>query len=214
MRMLDLFCCQGVGAWGYWRSGKFSEIVGVDIVDHSRIYPFDFVQADALKLDYDFLLGFDFIHASPPCQAYSKVTPDQSKHMRLIAATHLMLVAAGKPYVIENVEGSSRELKPNLVMSGWDVGLNMTRRRYFHLSWMRSSQHSQIKSAENSNVHYQQSGVFLPRQNMIESMFQGVDEISERYLSNLTRYGLDQGIPPLMTMKIADKLPFGKFMIG
>jgi len=214
MRMLDLFCCQGVGAWGYWRSGKFSEIVGVDVVDHSRIYPFDFVQRDAMQLDYDFLLDFDFIHASPPCQAYSKVTPDQSRHVRLIAATHLMLVAAGKPYVIENVEGSSRELKPNLVMSGWDAGLNMTRRRYFHLSWMSIDRHSQIRSAAGTHNHYEQSGCYSSREKMIEAMFHGVDEMSTRYLSHVTRYGLEQGIPPLMTMKIAAQLPFGKFLIG
>jgi hypothetical protein len=91
MRLLDLFCGEGLAAWGYWLSGRFSEIVGVDInPEMSSSYSFDFVCADALTLDYEFLLQFDFIHASPPCQGYSKMTPDQSKHPRLIPGTHLM----------------------------------------------------------------------------------------------------------------------------
>lgn len=215
MRMLDLFCCQGVGAWGYWRSARFSEIVGVDIEDHSRVYPFDFVQADALTLDYEFLLGFDFIHASPPCQAYSKMTRDKSKHLRLIAATHLMLVAAGKPYVIENVEGSSRELKPNLCLSGWDVGLNMTRRRYFHLSWISDVRASQIRTRPATHQRASiNSSDYVTRDSMIDAMFSGVDEMSSSYLTKVTRYGLEQGIPPVMTREIAGFLPGGKFMIG
>ena len=127
MRLLDLYCCEGLGAWGYWLSGRFSEIVGVDKDgDRRSSYSFDFIQADALTLDYEFLMSFDFIHASPPCQGYSNRTPDKTKHMRLVAATHLMLTAAGKPYVIENVEGSSKELLPNLVMDGHYFGLPLS----------------------------------------------------------------------------------------
>jgi len=211
MRMLDLYCCYGLGAWGYWRSGKFSEIVGVDIIDRSRVYPFDFIRGDALKLDYDFLGQFDFIHASPPCQAYSKVTPDQSKHERLIAQTHTMLYAAAKPYVIENVEGSSRELKPNFVRSGWDVGLKTTRKRYFHLSWLQNTIHAQIRSAPGVNLHGSDYVTLAAARQLILS---GVDELPGCYLSKLTKYALEQGIPPAMTLDIANRLPFSKFMIG
>src|SRR5215207_8218785 len=117
-RLLSLFCGGGLACWGYWRSGRFSEIVGVDIADHSAAYAFDFIQADALALDYDFLLDFDAIHASPPCQAYSTLTPEQYKpnHPRLIEPTRQMLEAVGVPFVIENVPGSVRELRPNLAM--------------------------------------------------------------------------------------------------
>lgn len=150
MRMLTLFCGEGLACWGYWLSGRFHEIVGVDIADMSSSYSFDFVQGDALSLTYDFLMGFDFIHASPPCQGYSKMTPDQSKHPRLIAATHLMLKAAGKPHVIENVEGSGQELKPNLRLYGRDFGLPMHRPRYFHLNQMRASHLSTANDAHVS----------------------------------------------------------------
>jgi hypothetical protein len=159
-------------------------------------------------------MSFDFIHASPPCQAYSKLTRDKSKHLRLIAATHLMLVAAGKPYVIENVEGSSRELKPNLCLSGWDVGLNVTRRRYFHLSWISDVTGSQIRSCPATHLRESiNSSDYVSRDAMIKALFYGVD-VSAGQLSNVTRYGLEQGIPPVMTWKIADMLPGGKFMIG
>jgi len=142
MRLLDLFCCEGLGAWGYWLSGRFSEIVGVDVNNDRRSsYSFDFINADALTLDYDFLMSFDFIHASPPCQGYSNRTPDKSKHMRLIAATKLMLEAAGKPYVIENVP--TAPVRPDIVLHGWMFGLNVMRKRHFELgNWWIGNPHS------------------------------------------------------------------------
>jgi DNA (cytosine-5)-methyltransferase 1 len=113
MKLLDLFCGEGLAAWGYWRSGRFSEIVGVDLNPQMKgRYAFDFILGDVQALTYDFLDQFDFIHASPPCQAYSYITPDQTRHARLVAATRLMLYASGKPHVIENVQGQLRSCAP------------------------------------------------------------------------------------------------------
>ena len=208
MRMLDLYCGEGLAAWGYWLSGRFSEIVGVDINPKmSSSYSFNFICGNALALDYDFLSGFDFIHASPPCQAYSKMTPSPGSHMRLIAATHQMLYASGKPYVIENVEGSGKELKPNLVMNGHYFGLPMERRRYFHVSTLVPGQRL-ISSGQSINVHGQ---AYVSRDEIIEAM--GLWMINEKRLRNLSMTGMEQGVPPVMTKHIAEMMFAKKFMI-
>jgi len=240
MRMLDLFCGDGLAAWGYWQSGRFGEIVGIDTQGrHKRSYPFDFICKNALDLDYNFLLDFDFIHASPPCQAYSKATPDQSKHQRLILPTIQMLEAAGRPYVVENVEGSSQELRPNIVMAGQYFGLPIERRRYFRVptldaarllrqipDYKISARHSSKISARHSskisgqaaanvniaigaNVHIHES---LPRADIIRAM--GLDVMPRSVLQKIPVSGMKQGIPPAMTKWLAEAMFSQKFLIG
>ena len=128
-RLLDLFCGCGGAAVGYARAG-FS-VTGVDIAPQKH-YPYEFIQADALSLDYEFLLSFDVIHASPPCQQYSrgsvlarkrgKVYPD------LFLPVKRMLVASGKPYIIENVVGSPAK---GIRLWGDMFGLGVLRERIF-----------------------------------------------------------------------------------
>jgi DNA (cytosine-5)-methyltransferase 1 len=208
-RLLDLFCGEGLAAWGYWLSGRFSEIVGVDIHEFRGRYSFDFIRGDALTLDYAFLDQFDFIHASPPCQAYSKATPEaaRGRHMRLVAATHLMLHAAGKPYVIENVEGSSQELRPNIVLNGQSLGLPIDRRRYFHASVLKSPIRKIMRNQVSHHIHDS-----IDRQSLIEAM--GLEVINPNALKKMTVKGMKQGIPPAMTHYISTRLLAHKVMIG
>lgn len=114
MRLLDLFCGAGGAAMGYHQAG-FTEIVGVDIAPQPN-YPFEFVQADALEFLENELVfsrpsrrfrNFDLIHASPPCQAYSRAwTLHKKEHPRLVGPTRRLLKASPLPWVMENVVGS------------------------------------------------------------------------------------------------------------
>ena len=212
MKALDLFCCNGVGALGYDASGLFETITGVDIHYMGRNYPFQLVTRDAIGLDYDFLGEYAFIHASPPCQAYSKATGARHKdnHPRLILPTHTMLQAWGGPYVIENVEGSGQELRPNLVLSGLDVGLPMTRRRYFHVKGLKISEDKfkSICAAMFSKVaaaHVSPNGAeYVSKKTLFEAY--ALNEHSPSKTRRITKYGLEQGIPPRMTQAISSVL--------
>lgn len=130
-RLLDLFCCAGGASEGYRRAGF--DVVGVDIAPQPH-YPFEFHQADAMTYSLD---GFDAIHASPPCQAFTeagkqwriagKVYPD------LVAPTRAMLQASGRPWVIENVPGAPL-LNPT-ILNGSMFGLRVRRVRWFETSF-------------------------------------------------------------------------------
>lgn len=101
-RLLDLYAGAGGAAMGYSRAGF--EVVGVDIANQPR-YPFEFHQADALTFD---TAGFDAIHASPPCQAYSVLRRAnlEAEYADLIAPTRALLEVSGVPWVMENVPGA------------------------------------------------------------------------------------------------------------
>jgi DNA (cytosine-5)-methyltransferase 1 len=95
-RLLDLFCGAGGAAVGYHRAGF--DVVGVDINPQPH-YPFEFHQADALTFPLD---GFDAIHASPPCQAYTWAAKRWKEVERadLAVPTREMLRAWGGTFVI------------------------------------------------------------------------------------------------------------------
>jgi DNA (cytosine-5)-methyltransferase 1 len=135
-RLLDLFSGAGGAAVGYHRAGF--DVVGVDVAAQPR-YPFEFHRADALAFPLD---GFDAIHASPPCQHFASITSvrgSQGNHPDLIAATRARLIAAGCPYVIENVPDARSSLREPVMLCGSAFGLPLKRHRYFESSvWMMS----------------------------------------------------------------------------
>ena len=67
-RALDLFCCQGGATRGLQLAGF--HVTGVDAKPQPRYIGDVFHQADALTFPLD---GFDFMWASPPCQAFTAV---------------------------------------------------------------------------------------------------------------------------------------------
>jgi DNA (cytosine-5)-methyltransferase 1 len=127
MRLLDLFCGAGGAAMGYSRAGF--EVVGVDHEPQPN-YPFEFVLADAMEYPLE---GFDVIHASPPCQAYSHVTPRRARshHPDLLAVTRARLL--GRTYVIENVVGARQKLIGPILLCGTMFGLRSWRHRLFEI---------------------------------------------------------------------------------
>jgi len=133
MKVLDLFCGSGGAAFGF--APYFDEILGVDKVKQPY-YPFNYVICDVFDLPLEFFEDFDFIWASPPCQAYSfstkgarnlgKVYPD------LVQQTRQLLDEAKKPYVIENVPGAP--IRKDLMLCGEMFGLKIIRHRYFEVN--------------------------------------------------------------------------------
>ncbi|MGJ5898297.1 DNA cytosine methyltransferase [Streptomyces sp. V2] len=127
--LLDLFCCQGGAAKGYADAGF--DVVGVDLAPQPR-YPYRFVQADAVAFVREHGAGFDFIHASPPCQHDSDCQRIQGNtHPDLIAPTRTALEATGRPWVIENVRGALAKLNGPVLLCGPMLGVETYRHRYF-----------------------------------------------------------------------------------
>jgi DNA (cytosine-5)-methyltransferase 1 len=117
-RALDLFCGAGGATKGLQRAGFF--VVGVDIKPQRHYCGDHFINADALDpaFTYEFLHGFDFIWASPPCQAFSKLRfmPHAKEYPNLIRETRERLIQARVPYCIENVEDAPLGESGNLIM--------------------------------------------------------------------------------------------------
>jgi len=109
---------------GYYRAG-FTNIVGVDNKPQPN-YPFEFVQADALEYMVENDGGFDFIHASPPCQAFSVITHNDN-HENLVDITRELI--CNVPYVIENVPGAP--LVGPVTLCGSSFGLRVRKHRLF-----------------------------------------------------------------------------------
>lgn len=135
-KLLDLFCCAGGAAMGYYQAGF--DVVGVDIRPQPH-YPFEFIQADCLALDPAFVATFDAIHASPPCQAHTamKSMHNAKPHLDLVPATRAMLIGSGLPWAIENVVGAPLIAPITLCGTMFGLGVedaDLLRHRLFEMS--------------------------------------------------------------------------------
>jgi len=113
---------------GYFRAGF--HVTGVDIEPHDD-FPFRFMQGDALEVltDVEYLRGFDLVHASPPCQAYSTATANKAKHPDLVGPVRDLLIAADVNFIIENVPQAP--LINPVRLCGSSFGLRVRRHRDF-----------------------------------------------------------------------------------
>jgi DNA (cytosine-5)-methyltransferase 1 len=202
--LLDLFCGAGGAGEGYRRAGF--DVVGVDHRPQPR-YPFEFWQADALEFlgrlvaggsPGGWMLGdFAAAHASPPCQAYSRVTGyhpgARAGHPDLIGPTRERLEALGLPFVIENVEGAP--LRRDMMLCGEMFGLRVHRHRVFELGEFFAMQprHSphRLKGARH-NCHVERGHARL-----VAGHYADHDDASEAMgVDWMARDELAQAIPP------------------
>jgi hypothetical protein len=203
MRLLDLFCGAGGCSVGYTRAGF--EVVGVDNQPQPN-YPFEFHQADALTFP---LAGFDAVHASPPCPAYSLATLHHGAgagagHPDLVAPTREVLTASGLPYVIENVIGAP--LRKDVVLCGEMFGLRVHRHRIFEVegAFVMQPRHApHVLKGALHNCHIedgharQVAGNYANHEDAADAM--GIDwPMSRRELAN--------AIPPAYTEHIGEFL--------
>lgn len=106
-------------------------MTGIDIQGRlSKLYPYTFYEADALKLTVADLREYDFIHLGGPCQPWSKMVNCRpglrEKYIDLIEPLRPVLIESGVPFVIENVEGAP------LIDPTWLCGLMFDKLLYRH----------------------------------------------------------------------------------
>lgn len=135
---LDAFCSAGGATRGYQLAGF--RMTGVDIRPQPRYVGETFIQGDALEYIRAHGHEYDFIHASPPCQRYSRSTAAlraAGKHYPdLIGPTRQLLDQIGLPWVIENVPGAP--LRQDIVLCGCMFPgelPGLKRERWFEVSW-------------------------------------------------------------------------------
>jgi DNA (cytosine-5)-methyltransferase 1 len=130
--LLDLFSGAGGAAKGYQRAGFY--VVGIDNRPQPRYCGDEFVQADALEYCAEHGREFDVIHASPPCQRFTRAQKIRSRdHPDLITPTRELLRTMGKPFVIENVPGAP--LHDPTILRGMMFGLMVERIRLFETTF-------------------------------------------------------------------------------
>jgi DNA (cytosine-5)-methyltransferase 1 len=225
--LLDLFCCAGGAAMGYYRAGF--DVVGVDIAPQPN-YPFEFVQADALEIvamlvgggslafdtgpDEFHIVGIDelaAIHASPPCQGYSDLAHRTGgAYPMLVGETREALQATGLPYVIENVEGAPL-VDPVMLCGTMFHGLRVLRHRLFEsnvpLTAPPHGRHPLVFTHDKRKAHY-------GRLNQNTSFVQVTGGGNATVANKLDAMGIDwmtgrevnEAIPPAYTEHIGRQL--------
>ncbi len=144
LRVLDL-CC-GRGGVARALADLPIEVVGVDCEDYSDEYPGQFIQADALSYRTPVrAFAADLVWASPPCTAYSSLSPTAygsreaalAANPRITEALRETCRSSGAHYVIENVPGASRagELDANVTLNGLAFGEDYRLTRHFETSF-------------------------------------------------------------------------------
>jgi len=170
-----------------------------------------FCQADVLTLTADDLAPYDAIHASPPCQAFSTISPAGNSHPNLIPATRELLASTGRPYVIENVQGASSHLVAPVMLCGSSFGLEVRRHRLFESNVMLLSPGCQHGKAAPVGVYGNKDSAGTARVRP-SGKSRGAKAVSVEHAREVmempwaTWHGCTQAIPPAYTEFIGRQL--------
>lgn len=130
--VLDLCCAAGGVSVGLEQAGF--NVVGVDI-EYQPHYPmrFEFYQEDITRISAGWVRrNFDFVWASPPCQAFTALRSMQGdkEYINLIPDARRLIERAGLPAVIENVVGAP--LRDPIMLRGtmFDLGCEYMGQRF------------------------------------------------------------------------------------
>lgn len=200
MKLLDLFCCEGGAGEGYRRAGF--DVTGVDNQPQPK-NPHRFILADAVAYLAEHGHEYDCVHASPPCQAFTKAQRLRHRlHPDYIAPVRELLLSLGKPYVIENVPGAP--LNNPVELCGTMFGLRLYRHRLFETNWPL------VAPAHPKHVAPQvKMGRPAAAAQMIQPVgnFSGVAEArSVMEMPWASRDGLREAIPPVYTEYVGTQL--------
>lgn len=198
---LDLFCGAGGAGMGYKRAGF--DLLGVDRSAQPD-YPGRFELADWRDGLARYGEVADFIHASPPCQGYTTGGKRAARRYGtgyefLIPEVQAALYASGKPYVLENVMGSS--LATSVVLCGEMFGLRVIRHRKFECSFVafQPAHRKHRGPAANGNACLQRGEFhyFCVAGNAIGSRAEWASAMGVDWIT--TKHGVRESIPPAYT---------------
>jgi len=221
-RLLDLFSCQGGAGVGYDRAGW--DVVGVDLeARFAKRYPFEFHAADALEYVTAHWHEFDAVHASPPCQGYTRGNAGrETKWPKLIPDTRAALEATGLPYVIENVTDAGPHMHNPVALCGCmfnlstidtdGIRIHLKRERLFETNWSmtapRPCDHTGIEwfagayggaRRDKYEAKYIRKGGYVPPDKDVVMALLGVEH-------DMTWNGLFECIPPAFSQHIGAQL--------
>jgi DNA (cytosine-5)-methyltransferase 1 len=221
-RLLDLFACEGGASVGYARAGFDVHAVDLDANRLAR-NPHAWAIADAFDIIDQYGAGFDVIHASPPCQGYTRGNAGrETAWPKLIPAVREALEATGKPYVIENVKDAGPEMVNPVGLCGCmfdlstidtdGVRIHLQRLRLFETNWgltaPRPCDHTAHKLVAGAyggarrdkyEAKYVRKGGYVPADKSVVKALLGVEH-------DMTWGGLFECLPPAYTEHIGREL--------
>jgi DNA (cytosine-5)-methyltransferase 1 len=222
VKLLDLYRCQGGAAAGYIRAGW--DVTGIDNAKrHARYYPGLAYTADALEFVATYGHEYDAIHASPPCQFYTRGNAGrETSWPRSIPAVREALEATSKPYVIENVEDAGWDMRDPVTLCGCmfdlstidtdGVQIHLQRPRLFETNWQLTapracdhSAHEWVAGAyggarrDKYEAKFVRRGGYVPPDKAVVKALLGVEH-------DMTWEGLFECVPPAYTEHIGTAL--------